>query len=160
MVWLQSSATVLLTADAQTVAHYQVSVVHAQIETNRAGGASSSPPSFHTSGMPLPICFAICLFISPDLDGHRAPKNSPLFRVSHDIVSVTRSAPSRIVGSKKWTHIPYIDRRYKSNQFLGSRTEKVGRPAVLGGSQALRNTTTQGTFIRERQDLVAQADRG
>jgi hypothetical protein len=24
-----------------------------------------------------PICFTICLFISPDLDGHRAPKNGP-----------------------------------------------------------------------------------
>jgi len=36
--------------------------------------------------MCLPICFTICLFISPDLDGHRAPKMPPNFRN----ISVTR----------------------------------------------------------------------
>jgi len=37
------------------------------------------------------VCFTICLFISPDLDGHRAPKKS-LWCSAHALL-ITKCAP-------------------------------------------------------------------
>jgi hypothetical protein len=41
------------------------------------------------------MCFTICLFISPDLDGHRAPKNGSLTLRGRHISSLLGSSTAR-----------------------------------------------------------------
>ena len=63
---------------------------HAQCRAGLGQGAGHTLKNVHTTNHQSPItnhqsrdvsryvftiCFTICLFISPDLDGHRAPKN-------------------------------------------------------------------------------------
>jgi len=46
----------------------------AQGTKNEIGTRFPKPHSLANEICTIPVCFTICLFISPDLDGHRTPK--------------------------------------------------------------------------------------